>query len=159
MGFALEGVTATVEAEVVRETRTGYNIAGYLPATGSPLPKPWLVLGAHYDHLGHGDHGNSLASADEAEEVHAGAGDNASGTAAVLGVGALLSSGERGRHVVLTFWSGEEIGLVGSADFVEAPPVPLDQVAAYINFDMVGRMTDNKLTLQATGTSPVWARL
>jgi len=159
MGFALDGVTATIAAEVVRETRTGYNVAGVLPATGSPLPKPWIALGAHYDHLGRGNHGNSLASSEEANRIHAGADDNASGTAAVLAVGALLSSGDRGRNVLLTFWSGEEIGLVGSGAFVGAPPIPIDQLAAYINFDMVGRMTDNKLTLQATGTSPVWGRL
>jgi hypothetical protein len=60
---------------------------------------------------------------------------------------------------VLALWSGEEIGLLGSAAFVAAPPVPLDQVAAYFNFDMVGRMQDNKLTLQAVGTSPVWRRI
>ena len=52
---------------------------------------------------------------------------------------------------------GEEIGLIGSNAFVNKPPVPVDQLAAYLNFDMVGRMVDNKLTVQATGTSPVWA--
>src|SRR5690606_16125197 len=134
MGFALEGITASISAEVVRETRTGYNVAGYLPATGSALPKPWLVLGAHYDHLGRGDHGNSLATSGEAQGVHAGADDNASGSAAVLGVGQLLAGQERRRNILLTFWSGEEIGLLGSAAFVASAPVPMDQVAAYVNF-------------------------
>jgi hypothetical protein len=60
---------------------------------------------------------------------------------------------------MLGFWSAEEIGLIGSNDFVSEPPVPVDQLAAYLNFDMVGRMTDNKLTVQATGTSPVWNRI
>src|SRR5207249_7214402 len=55
--------------------------------------------------------------------------------------------------------SGEELGLVGSGAFVTNPPVPIDQIEAYLNFDMVGRMQDNKLTIQAAGTSPVWARL
>jgi hypothetical protein len=158
MGFALEGVSATVTAAVERERRRGYNVAGYLPATTEPLPKPWLVVGAHYDHLGRGDHGNSLATSAEAGNVHAGADDNASGTAAVLGLGTLLSSQPRQRHVLLIFWSGEEIGLVGSNSFAGAPPVPVNGMAAYVNFDMVGRMVDNKLTVQATGTSPVWTR-
>ena len=57
------------------------------------------------------------------------------------------------------FWSGEELGLIGSNAFATTPPVPLDQLAAYLNFDMVGRMQDNKLTVQATGTSPAWARI
>jgi hypothetical protein len=91
--------------------------------------------------------------------VHAGADDNASGASAVLSVGAAVSSGRRQRHVILAFWSGEELGLIGSNAFVARPPVALDQIAAYFNFDMVGRMQDNKLTLQALGTSPVWPRL
>ena len=65
----------------------------------------------------------------------------------------------RRRNLIVALWSAEEIGLVGSAAFVNAPPVPVDQFAAYLNFDMVGRMQDNKLAVQATGTSPIWASL
>jgi hypothetical protein len=61
--------------------------------------------------------------------------------------------------VLLGFWSAEEIGLIGSNAFVNKPPVPVAQMAAYLNFDMVGRMVDNRLTVQATGTSPVWNRI
>ncbi|MGZ5143356.1 MAG: M28 family peptidase, partial [Burkholderiales bacterium] len=59
-------------------------------------------------------------------------------------------------HVLLCFWSGEELGLVGSSAFTAAPAVPLDGIAAYLNFDMVGRMQDNRLIVQAVGTSPGW---
>ena len=65
----------------------------------------------------------------------------------------------RHRNVVLAFWSGEELGLLGSAAFIARPPVPIDQLAAYLNFDMVGRMQDNKLTIQAVGTSPAWGQI
>ena len=62
--------------------------------------------------------------------------------------------------MLLAFWSGEELGLIGSTAFLMAARrFPLDQIAAYLNFDMVGRMQDNKLTVQATGTSPAWARI
>jgi C-terminal processing protease CtpA/Prc len=61
--------------------------------------------------------------------------------------------------VLLQLWSGEEIGLLGSAAFATMPSVPLDQVAAYLNFDMVGRMQDNKLGVQAAGTSASWSRM
>ena len=61
--------------------------------------------------------------------------------------------------MLVGFWSAEEIGLIGSNAFVNKPPVPPGELAAYLNFDMVGRMVDNKLTVQATGTSPVWARI
>jgi Zn-dependent M28 family amino/carboxypeptidase len=159
-GFALPGVSVTVKTAVVREKREGHNVVGYLPATARiALPKPWVALGAHYDHLGDGSHGNSLAPKEDAGKVHHGADDNASGTAAVLAAGRELAKGQRSRHVVLAFWSAEEIGLIGSNAYVTSPPVPNDQLAAYFNFDMVGRMQDNKLTVQAVGTSPSWRQL
>ena len=160
-GFALPGLTITVHTDVVREKQTGHNVVAYLPATvpTATAAKPWVALGAHYDHLGNGDHGNSLAGKEEAGRIHLGADDNASGAAAVLAVGAALSGMPRQRNVVLAFWSGEELGLLGSAAFVAQAPVPIDQLAAYLNFDMVGRMQDNKLTIQAVGTSPGWGRI
>jgi hypothetical protein len=160
-GFAIPGVTVTVRAAVARETRTARNIVGYLPATSptAGVDKPWVALGAHYDHLGRGSAGNSLARKEEIGQVHHGADDNASGTAAVLAAGEMLSKAPRRRNVILAFWSGEEIGLLGSAAYVKSPPVPVDELAAYLNFDMVGRMVDNKLTVQATGTSPIWPRI
>ena len=159
-GFAMPNVAVTVHANVVREKRTGNNVVAYLPATATsnPAQKPWVAVGAHYDHLGHGESGNSLAEKSDAGKIHHGADDNASGTAAVLAVGEILSKQPRTRNVILQFWSGEELGLIGSNAYVNAPPIPVDQLAAYVNFDMVGRMQDNKLTVQATGSSPVWAR-
>ncbi len=157
-GFEIPG-EVTVDARVSRERRTGYNVVGYLPPTAAePHDKPYVALGAHYDHLGHGESG-SLAGADAAGEVHNGADDNASGVAAVLAAGAELAAGERDRGVVLAFWSGEEIGLLGSQEFVNDGPVPMDEVAAYVNFDMVGRMRNNTLTVQALGSSSVWPGL
>ena len=146
---------------VVREKRTGQNVVGYLPATASTagVAKPWVALGARYDHLGHGERGGSLADKSEAGRVHAGADDNASGSAAVLAAGETLAAAPRRRHVMLAFWSAEELGLLGSTAFVNKPPVPIDRLSAYLNFDMVGRMQDNKLTVQATGTSQTWPRL
>jgi hypothetical protein len=159
-GFDLPGTTASIKTSVVRETRTGFNVAGYLPASAPTMAsKPWVAIGAHYDHLGRGDHGNTLAAQGEAGRVHAGADDNASGSAAVLAMGEALAKQSRPRHLLLAFWSGEELGLIGSSAFVAAPPVSNDEIAAYFNFDMVGRMQENRLTVQAAGTSPVWARL
>ncbi len=159
-GFALPGVTVTVKTAVVREKQEGFNVAGYLPATARiALPKPWIALGAHYDHLGRGSHGNSLAAKEDTGKIHYGADDNASGTAAVLAAGRALAKTQRSRHVLLAFWSAEEIGLIGSNAFVTTPPVPPGELAAYFNFDMVGRMQDNKLTVQAVGSSPGWRSL
>lgn len=118
-----------------------------------------MAIGAHYDHLGRGERASSLAAGDEAGQVHYGADDNASGTAAVLAIAATLADEPRRRHVLVAFWSAEEIGLVGSASFVNASPVPVSDLAANLNFDMVGRMQDNKLVIQAIGTSPIWPQI
>ena len=160
-GFALPGVTATVHAAVEREKRTGHNVVAYLPATTAvaATAKPWVALGAHYDHLGHGEAGNTLAGKEDAGKIHLGADDNASGSAAVLAIAATLAKQPRKRNVLVGFWSGEELGLIGSNAFSTTPPVPLDAIAAYLNFDMVGRMQDNKLTVQATGSSPAWGKI
>ncbi len=160
-GFALPGVTLTVHAVVEREKRTGHNVVAYLPATtpSATSPKPWVAIGAHYDHLGHGEAGNTLAGKDDGGKIHLGADDNASGSAAVLAIAEALAKQPRHRNVLVGFWSGEELGLIGSSAFAATPPVPLDAIAAYLNFDMVGRMRDNKLTVQAAGSSPAWGRI
>jgi len=170
-GFAIPGINVKVRAAVQRENKTGHNIAAYLPATAGPAAvrggapgsnlstKPWVAIGAHYDHLGRGEAGNTLAGKEDAGKIHFGADDNASGSAAVLAIASTLAAQPRKRNVLIGLWSGEELGLIGSNAFATAPPVPLDQIAAYLNFDMVGRMQDNKLTVQAAGTSPAWARI
>ena len=159
-GFPLN-IRVTLTARVVREKKPARNVVAYLPATDpKAIQKPWVVVGAHYDHLGRGNGGNSLATRDEVGRAHVGADDNASGTAAVIALAeSLAQQPTRRRHLMIALWSAEEIGLIGSNQFVTTPPVPIDQIAAYINFDMVGRMQDNKLAAQATGTSPVWGSL
>jgi Zn-dependent M28 family amino/carboxypeptidase len=160
-GFAIPTLQVKLNAQIVREQQTGHNVLAYLPATGAVagVAKPWVAVGAHYDHLGRGGAGNSLADKTDLNKIHHGADDNASGTAAVLAIGEGFSKAPHRRNVLLAFWSGEELGLLGSNAFVTKPPVPLDQLAAYLNFDMVGRVSDNKLTVQATGTSAMWPKL
>jgi Zn-dependent M28 family amino/carboxypeptidase len=160
-GFAIPNVTMRVHAAVVREKRTGHNVVAYLPATTpvTTVAKPWVAIGAHYDHLGRGEAGNTLGGKDDAGKTHFGADDNASGSAAVLAIAASLAKQPRKRNVLVGLWSGEELGLIGSSAFTTTHPVPLDSIAAYLNFDMVGRMQDNKLTVQATGSSPAWGKI
>ena len=160
-GFAL-GVQAQMTTRVIREKKTARNVVAYFPATVSVsgVQKPWVAIGAHYDHLGTGNGGNSLAAREDAGKPHVGADDNASGTSAVIALAEALSKQpQRKRNLLIALWSAEEIGLIGSKEFVTMPPVPIDQIEAYVNFDMVGRMKDNKLAAQATGTSPVWGSL
>ena len=156
-GFVLPDTHVLLRTSMTRVKKTARNVIGVLPATGRGSDKPWIIVGAHYDHLGHGEGGQSLASKEDAGKPHLGADDNASGSAVVLALAEALSKvPNRSRNIMFALWSGEELGLVGSDAFAKKPPIALNQVDAYINFDMVGRMVDNKLTAQATGTSTAW---
>jgi len=161
-GFAL-ATSVDLATKFVREKQTGRNVVAYLPADpGARIPdagRPWVIVGAHYDHLGHGTRGTSLADKTEAGQIHHGADDNASGTAAVLAIAETLAKQRMRRNVMFALWSGEEIGLVGSNAFVTSPPVPMTQVAAYLNFDMVGRMQNNRLAADGVASSPAWSRM
>ncbi|HYE87974.1 MAG TPA: M28 family peptidase [Vicinamibacterales bacterium] len=160
-GFAIPNLPLTLNAQIVREQQTGHNVVAYLPASGATtgVSKPWIAIGAHYDHLGRGGAGNSLADKNQVNQIHHGADDNASGTATVLNIADAFATQPRRRNLLIAFWSGEELGLLGSNAFVNKPPVPIDQIAAYLNFDMVGRVSDNRLTVQATGTSGMWPKI
>jgi Tol biopolymer transport system component len=162
--FDLTGVTVHVATKIEREHGTGRNVIAYLPAANDGPNTPVLVVGAHYDHLGRGN-SNSLAHKGEEHQVHNGADDNASGSATVLEIAQYLSH-ERDAHpenfpygIVFASWSGEEIGIIGSSFYVDHPTVPKDRMVAYINFDMVGRLKDNALVMQGTGSSDVWKQL
>ncbi len=103
-----------------------------------------MIVGAHYDHLGKG--GPSALDPDSTGAVHNGADDNASGTAALLDIARRLVERRPGRTIVFVAFSGEELGVLGSAYFARHPvPAPVDSIYAMINLDMVGRLRDDKL--------------
>lgn len=164
-GYVLKGTSVEIESGIEHIKKTDRNVLAMLPASEGHDTGEYIIIGAHYDHLGKGDSGTSLARSGEEGKVHPGADDNGSGTAEVMELAAALAK-ERAEHpekfrrsVIFAHWSGEEIGLTGSAKFCEQPPVDLKKVAAYINFDMVGRLQENKLTLQAIGSSTIWRKL
>jgi Tol biopolymer transport system component len=165
-----ESTTAALKAKVTlacgieHVKKDDSDVVGYFPPGKQSGSDEYVVVGAHYDHLGHGGI-SSLERAGEENKIHPGADDNASGVAWVMELAASLAK-ERAEHpekfrrgVIFACWSGEEIGLIGSAAFCEHPPVPLGKIAAYVNADMVGRMRDNKMTLQGVGSSHAWRRL
>ena len=156
--FPLDGVEVAIRTGVERIKATDRNVLAWLPATDESAVET-VVVGAHYDHIGRGD-ASSLAGKDEEGEIHNGADDNASGVAVALELARKLAEREeRRRNVLFAFWSGEELGLIGSSHFVETPPLPPENIAAYVNFDMVGRLRDNKLSLQGVGSSSIWRGL
>lgn len=140
---------AAVEAEVVRERLTGENVGAVVRGRGA-LADEWVIVGAHLDHLGYGNFGSRRG----AGELHAGADDNASGAAGILMIGAKLverlqsiPSDMPMRNVLFLAFSGEESGLVGSRHYVKEPVAPLDKHALMINFDMIGRMKNERLAV------------
>ena len=147
--FALpEDVRVSLEVDVEREHATVHNVAGYLPGETSE----YVVLGAHFDHLGLGNESSLAPSL--IGQVHPGADDNASGTAGLLELARLLSSGggQRKRGILFLAFAGEEIGLLGSAHWVNNPTLPLDRAIAMINMDMIGRVSGSKVYIGGTGT-------
>ena len=124
------------------------NVLAYLPGKTSE----YVIIGAHYDHLGRGD-ANSLAPS-QIGQIHPGADDNASGTAGVLELARLFAplKGQLDRGILFMSFSGEELGLLGSAHWVANPTLPLDKCVAMINMDMIGRIRDNKVYVGGVGT-------
>jgi hypothetical protein len=116
-----------------------------------------IVIGAHYDHLGYGEDGNSL---DGKGQIHNGADDNASGTAALMELARILyNTKSRGNNYLFIAFSGEELGLLGSKYWLEHPTAHLN-INYMINMDMVGRYeADRKLTIGGYGTSPTWGEV
>ncbi len=127
------------------------NVVAILPGTDSRLSNEYIVIGAHFDHLGRD---SQFALDPEAKDaIRKGADDNASGTAAVLQLARMFKRARPRRSVIFVNFSGEEEGLLGSEWFVDHAPVPLDSIVAMINFDMVGRLRDNKLLVYGTATA------
>jgi aminopeptidase YwaD len=136
-----------LDADVEREVKTVHNVGGYLPGASDE----YVILGAHYDHLGLGEQFSLAPSM--AGTVHPGADDNASGTAGVLELAHWLSTGmKHKRGVLFLAFAGEELGLLGSSFYVNHPELPLSKAVAMVNMDMIGRVRDHKVFVGGSGT-------
>ena len=146
--FALPaGFEVYLNADVERESRTVHNVGGYLPGESDE----YVIVGAHYDHLGLGDQFSLAPSL--AGTIHPGADDNASGTAGVLELAHMFAQGPKHKRGVLFLtFAGEELGLLGSAYYAEHPVFPLSKAVAMINMDMIGRIRDDKVFISGAGT-------
>lgn len=134
------------------EKRIAKNVVGYLDNGAATT----VVIGAHYDHLGHGMQGASLHVGDPA--IHNGADDNASGIASLIYLAEFLKKSDlkKNNYLFLAF-SAEELGLIGSKKYVEKPTIELSQINYMLNMDMVGRLNEEKmLAINGAGTSPTW---
>jgi Peptidase family M28/PDZ domain/PA domain len=146
-------VSLTVGIETTRTTVN--NVLAYMPGKTDE----YLILGAHYDHLGRGNF-DSLAPS-LIGQIHPGADDNASGTAGVLELARLLAPlrGQLQRGILFASFAGEELGLLGSAAWVKDPTRPLDKAVAMLNMDMIGRVKDNKVYVGGVGTGSTFPKI
>jgi aminopeptidase YwaD len=151
--FEPMGLRAKIATEVTRNRKTVKNVIGAIIGSDPALKDQWIVIGAHYDHLGLGNR-NSLAPS-LIGQVHHGADDNASGTSGVIELANVASSRKPQwkRSVLFMAFAGEEIGLLGSSYFVNHPTVPLTNIDVMINMDMIGRLVNNRLFVGGVGTS------
>lgn len=131
------------------------NVVGLLQGTGNS--DELIIIGAHYDHLGFGEFGSLYRG--EQERIHNGADDNASGTAGVLELAEYFSANRPKKDILFLAFSGEEMGLLGSAYYVDNPTVELENALAMINMDMIGRMVDKKLMIFGIGTAENWTAI
>lgn len=142
-------------SELIQESVQTLNVIAMLEGSDSTLAEEYIVLGAHYDHLGMGGQGSSSRMQDTIA-THYGADDNASGVAAMIEIAEKLASGKETpkRSIVFAAFGAEEMGLIGSKFFVENSPVAINQVKTMLNIDMIGRLTNDKnLQIGGVGTS------
>jgi aminopeptidase YwaD len=127
------------------------NVVAMVRGTDPALRNQYVVIGAHFDHLGRS---SAHASDPEAKDaIRNGADDNASGTAAVMELAREFAAKPAKRSIIFASFTGEELGLLGSQWFVEHSPVPVDSIVAMVNFDMIGRLRNDKLIVYGVATA------
>lgn len=143
-----ESVGANLEVGIKTMRATVNNVLAYLPGQSDE----YVILGAHYDHLGRGTFDSMAPSL--IGQIHPGADDNASGTAGLMELARILAAkkGQLQRGILFASFAGEELGLLGSAAWVKEPTKPLDKAVAMLNMDMIGRIKDNKVYIGGAGT-------
>lgn len=156
----LTGAMVAINVSRKEAAINAHNVVGYIDNKAQRT----LVIGAHFDHLGYDEFGNSTwkPTAGERPSIHNGADDNASGTAALLVFADLLKKyGSANLNYQFIAFSGEEEGLLGSNYYVKNPTVPMNNLVAMLNMDMVGRLDMGKYTLgiSGTGTAAEWERI
>jgi aminopeptidase YwaD len=152
--FELTGSRIRAVAEIKPVRKTVRNVLASVTGSDSKLKNEWIVIGAHYDHMGLGDPRQTFSPSDIGK-IHHGADDNASGTSGVIELARLFQNNKQmlKRSVLFMTFAGEELGLFGSSHFVNNPTVPLSSITAMINMDMIGRFSSS-LTVMGAATSP-----
>jgi hypothetical protein len=145
---------AELKINLVKKKAEAYNVIGIVEGRDPILKNEAIIIGAHYDHLGHGGDGSLSPNS---KEIHHGADDNASGVSAMLELARQFRKANNNkRTLIFIAFGGEEEGLLGSKAYMNNPVFPLEKTVAVINMDMVGRLNGGKLTVGGIGTASEW---
>ncbi|MCX7879057.1 MAG: M28 family peptidase [Ignavibacteria bacterium] len=155
--FLIPDTKITISVSLEKETVEIPNIVGMVNGTDQVLKNEYIVVGAHFDHLGWGSE-NSLYRG-RVPQIHNGADDNASGVSALLSLAEKVSRNPLKRSVIFIAFNAEEEGLRGSSYYVKNSLKPIESTVLMINFDMVGRMQGNKLNVFGTGSSTTFDKV
>ncbi|MCW9065505.1 MAG: M28 family peptidase, partial [Ignavibacteriaceae bacterium] len=157
--FELKNSSAKISTEVKEVEAKSWNVGGILEGNDPALKNEWLIIGAHFDHLGMGGEGSLYRGKEP--QIHNGADDNASGTTGVLELAEKFASVKEQlkRNIAFFTFSGEELGLLGSDYLANHLPFPVEDAITMINMDMIGRLKDSSLIVYGTGTSSNWKEL
>ena len=145
-------VSARVNLKFEKETAT--NVIGFIKGSDPILNKEYIIIGAHYDHLGYGGHMSGSLNPDSMQ-IHNGADDNASGIAGILELSHKLMTNKKllGRSIIAICFDAEEKGLLGSKFYTQTPTKDLEQTAIMINMDMIGRLNEKPITVGGVGSA------
>ena len=145
-------VSARVNLKFEKETAT--NVIGFIEGSDPILNKEYIIVGAHYDHLGYGGHMSGSLNPDSMQ-IHNGADDNASGIAGILELSHKLMMNKKllGRSIIAICFDAEEKGLLGSKFYTQTPTKDLEQTAIMINMDMIGRLNEKPITVGGVGSA------
>lgn len=157
--FQITKTNISLKTEINEIEKNGRNVAGYLEGNDPVLKDEYIVIGGHYDHLGYGQTGSRYTG--KPMPIHNGADDNASGTTGILETAEKFASikNELKRSIVFVAFSGEELGLLGSNYFANNAPYGIEKTISMFNMDMIGRVTENNLTIIGSGTSTLWKEI
>ena len=155
--FVLPNTKVTITVDIDYKMAPALNVLGMVKGTDPAKQNEYIIIGAHFDHLGWGAD-NSMYHGIK-PMIHYGADDNASGTSALIELAAEINARPLKRNVIFIAFNGEELGTLGSSFYVKNPLVPLEQTIAMVNIDMAGRMKDNKLFIFGTGTSSGFSQM
>ncbi len=155
--FVLPSTKLTMTVDLEFEQASVNNIIGEVKGTDPALADEYIVIGAHYDHIGGGEFNSNYKG--KTPQIHNGADDNASGTSALIELARKIKLNPLNRNVVFVAFNCEEMGVLGSSYFVKNPVVPSEKIALMVNLDMVGRLKDNKITVFGVNSAALLDKL